>query len=62
MITKAQAEARIEVRTSTKLPKEDQDQGRVVDHNWDAVNGFTVLVAWDQGIRTWCGRDQLFPR
>ena len=62
MITKAQAEARIEVRTSTKLPKEDQDQGRVVDHNWEAVNGLEVLVAWEQGSRNWCTRDSLFAR
>lgn len=60
MITQKQAKARINVRTSNRIPESDQDTGRVVDSNFEAVNGMDVLVAWDQGIQTWCSRKDLF--
>ena len=62
MITKAQAAAKIEVRTSSKLPSEDQDMGKVIDSNPESATGHEVLVAWESGIRTWCERSQLFAR
>lgn len=62
MITKAQACARINVRTSNRLPESDRDTGRVIDSNPESATGHEVLVAWDSGTRTWCERSQLFAR
>lgn len=48
------------VRTSTRIPKEDQDTGVVLDTNPESATGHEVLVGWDQGIKTWCDRASLF--
>lgn len=61
MITWKQAREGIRVRSSKRLPLEDQDAGCVIDHNRENVAGHEVLVAWDSGTRNWTTRDALFP-